>query len=67
MVHAVDAAVREALADLKDLQDPYVDHIALIALDRQDRHAGYAFRPDARYAFLRHDMASAEETEMPPP
>ena len=60
-------AVKEALRDLKNLHDPYTDHIAMIALDRDGNHTGYAQRPDDRYAVMSAGMEEPEEYPMPAP
>ena len=43
-VSAYSEAVREAMQDLADLDDPYTAHINLIAMDKDGRHAGGSFR-----------------------
>jgi beta-aspartyl-peptidase (threonine type) len=63
----LEGAVREALRDLGDLDDPYVDHIAMIAIDRAGNHAGYAHRKNDRYAVMSADMDVPEEVVMAPP
>ena len=63
----LEEAVKEALFDLRDLDDPYTDHIAMIALDRRGHHAGYAHRPSERYAVMDDEMEAAEEVSMAPP
>ena len=57
-------ATMEALRDLRDLNDPYSDHIAVIALDRSGRHVGYTHRPGERYTFMAGEMDEPEEVEM---
>jgi beta-aspartyl-peptidase (threonine type) len=62
-------ALQEALKDLRDLRDPYVQHIALIGLDPAGRHAGYAHRPNEHYLYLTDGMdapAAAESQYVPP-
>lgn len=63
----LDAAVREAMADLRGLDDPLVDHIAVIALDRGGEHVGYSYRPDERYVYMSDAMSEPAEAEMPAP
>lgn len=63
----LEGALKEALLDLRDLDDPYADHIAMIALDRAGHHAGYAHRQDERYAVMGADMDVPEEVSMAPP
>ena len=57
----LETATGEALADLRDLRDPYVEHIALIALDRYGRHIGLGHRADERYVFMADDMPAPDE------
>ena len=63
----LDAAVREAMADLRGLDDPLVDHIAVIALDRGGEHVGYSYRPDEHYVYMSDAMSEPAEAEMPAP
>ena len=63
----VAEATCEALEDLRDLDDPYADHIALIAIDRQGNHVGYAHRPNERYAYMTDAMDEPAEANMLPP
>jgi beta-aspartyl-peptidase (threonine type) len=60
---ALPEALQEALRDLRDLHDPYAEHIALIGLDRAGHHAGYTLRPNERYAYMTDDMTEPAETE----
>jgi beta-aspartyl-peptidase (threonine type) len=62
----VSQAICEALKDLRDLQDPYVDQIALIALDRSGEHAGYSYRPNERYVYMTDTMSEPVEVDMAP-
>ena len=50
---SVQSAVREAMADMRDLRDPYVAHINLIAMDAEGNHAGCSYRPDKMYCVMR--------------
>jgi L-asparaginase / beta-aspartyl-peptidase len=60
---ALPEALQEALRDLRDLHDPYAEHIALIGLDRAGRHAGYTHRPKERYAYMTDAMTEPAEAE----
>jgi beta-aspartyl-peptidase (threonine type) len=61
---SISEATREALKDLRDLQDRYVDHIAVIAVDRFGKHVGYSHRPNERYAFMTDTMSEPAEVAM---
>ena len=61
------SALREAMVDLRALDDPYVDHIAVIAVDRDGEHAGYSYRPDERYVYMTESMSEPDEAGMAPP
>ena len=63
---SVAQAVGMAMADLRDLKDPLVDHIAIIALDRAGTHVGYSHRPNERYAYLTDEMSGPAEVDMAP-
>jgi beta-aspartyl-peptidase (threonine type) len=56
-------ALQGALKDLRDLRDPYVEHIALIGLDASGRHAGYSHRPNERYLYMTDAMSEPAEAE----
>jgi isoaspartyl peptidase/L-asparaginase-like protein (Ntn-hydrolase superfamily) len=56
MGQSLPEALQEALKDLRDLRDPYVDHIAMIGLDRTGRHAGCSHRPSERYVYMTDTM-----------
>jgi isoaspartyl peptidase/L-asparaginase-like protein (Ntn-hydrolase superfamily) len=49
----VGEAVQEAMADMRDLKDPYVAHINLIAMDAKGNHAGCSYRPEKKYCVMR--------------
>ena len=69
MGRSLSEALKEALRDLCDLNDPYADHIALIGLDRAGRHAGYSHRANERYAYMTDGMIEpmeAESVHIPP-
>ena len=55
------------MVDLRALDDPYVDHIAVIAVDRDGEHAGYSYRPDERYVYMTESMSEPDEAGMAPP
>ena len=57
-------AVSEALSDLRDLDDPLVDHIAIIGLDADGNHVGLTHRPDERYAYLTDAMTEVTFADM---
>ena len=63
----LSAAVCEAMQDLRDLNDPYTDHIAIIALSPQGDHVGYTHRPNERYAYMTDAMTDPAEADMLPP
>jgi beta-aspartyl-peptidase (threonine type) len=63
---SLSEATCEALKDLRDLQDRYVDHIAVIAIDRFGEHIGYSHRPNERYAFMTDSMREPAEVAMIP-
>ncbi len=63
----LEGALKEALLDLRDLHDPYTDHIAMIAMDRDGIHAGYAHRKNERYSVMSAEMQAPEEIPMRPP
>ena len=61
------SAVREAMVDLRALDDPLVDHIAVIALNRAGEHVGYAYRKDERYVYMTDATSEPAEVDMAPP
>ena len=61
---SVSEATLEALNDLSDLNDPYTDHIAIIAVDRSGNCVGYTHRSNETYAFMTDGMEEVEEVEM---
>jgi beta-aspartyl-peptidase (threonine type) len=63
MGRSLSDALQEALQDLRDLHDPYADHIALIGLDRAGRHASYSHRPHERYVYMTDAMPEPAEVE----
>ena len=60
----VSQATCEAFKDLGDLQDPYADNIAIIALARSGEHVGYTHRPDERYSYMTDTMSEPAEVDM---
>jgi len=61
------SAVREAMVDLRALNDPLVEHIAVIALNRDGEHVGLAYRKDERYVYLTDTMSEPAEVDMESP
>ena len=61
---SVSEATLEALNDLSDLNDPYTDHIAIIAVDHSGNCVGYTHRSNETYAFMTDGMEEVEEEEM---
>lgn len=57
-------AVQEALRDLRDLRDPYVRHIALIAIGRSGTPVGYSHRPVERLVYMTETSPSPVEADM---
>ena len=43
---SVQEAAAEAMADMRALEDPYVAHINLIAMDKDGNTAGASYRPE---------------------
>jgi isoaspartyl peptidase/L-asparaginase-like protein (Ntn-hydrolase superfamily) len=60
----VSQATREAPKDLRDLRDPYTNHIAIIALNHSGEHVGYSHRPNERYVYMTDTMQEAAEVDM---
>ncbi len=61
------SAVREAMVDLRSLNDPLVEHIAVIALNRDGEHVGLAYRKNERYVYLTDTMSEPAEVDMKSP
>jgi beta-aspartyl-peptidase (threonine type) len=57
----LEAAGREAVADLAYLVDPYFGRVSLIAMDAQGNHAGFSNGPDQTYLYLTDDMTACVE------
>ena len=49
------------------LDDPLVEHIAGIALNRDGEHVGLAYRPSERYVYLTDTMSEPAEVDMAHP
>lgn len=60
---SLPAALQEVLKDVRDLCDPYADHIALIGLDRSGWHASYSHRRDERYVYMLDAMTEPAEAK----
>jgi hypothetical protein len=61
---SVSEATQEALKDLRDLQDAFVNHIAIIAVNRAGEHVGYSHRPNERYTYMTDAMSEPAEVDM---
>ncbi len=61
MGFSLEAALREAMADLHALEDPYAGAMSIIALDRDGVPAAVSNRPDATFIVMRDDMDEWEE------
>lgn len=57
-------ATFEALKDLRELNDPYANHIAIIALNRLGEHVGYSHRSNERYLYMNEAMSEPAEVGM---
>lgn len=58
---SLEAAVREVMAEVAALPDPYAGPFALIAVDRHGNHIGASNRPNATYVFMTAEMAEPAE------
>ena len=58
---SVSDAVDEAMADMRDLKDPYAAHINLIAVDKDGNYAGASYRPGKMFAVIRAGEEKATE------
>ncbi|MBP1779435.1 MAG: isoaspartyl peptidase (ecaiii) (beta-aspartyl-peptidase) (isoaspartyl dipeptidase), partial [candidate division NC10 bacterium] len=58
---ALEAAGREATAELGYLVDPYFGRVSLIAMDARGNHAGFSNGPDATYVYMTHEMRAYAE------
>jgi beta-aspartyl-peptidase (threonine type) len=61
MGRTLEAAGREAVADLAYLVDPYFGRVSLIAMDAQGNHAGFSNAPDQTYLYLTDDLTACVE------
>jgi beta-aspartyl-peptidase (threonine type) len=57
----LEAAGREAAADLAYLVDPYFGRVSLIAMDARGNHAGFSNAPDQTYLYLTDGMTACVE------
>lgn len=57
----LEAAGREAIADLGYLVDPYFGRVSLIAMDARGNHTGFSNAPDATYVYMTQDMGTYAE------
>jgi len=57
----LEAAGREAVADLAYLVDPYFGRVSLIAMDARGNHAGFSNAPDQTYLYLTDDLTACVE------
>jgi len=58
---ALEAAGREATAELGYLVDPYFGRVSLIAMDARGNHAGFSNGPDATYVYMTDEMRTYAE------
>jgi L-asparaginase / beta-aspartyl-peptidase len=57
----LEAAGREAIADLSYLVDPYFGRVSLIAMDARGHHVGFSNAPDATYVYMTDAMQTYAE------
>lgn len=57
----LDAAGREAIADLGYLVDPYFGRVSLLAMDPRGNHGGFSTAPDVTYIYMTDDMSAHAE------
>jgi beta-aspartyl-peptidase (threonine type) len=57
----LEAAGREAIADLGYLVDPYFGRVSLVAMDAQGNHAGFSNGPDVTYVYMTDEMRTYVE------
>jgi beta-aspartyl-peptidase (threonine type) len=57
----LEAAGREAVADLNHLVDPYFGRVSLIVMDACGRHAGFSNGPDTTYVYMTDAMPTYAE------
>ncbi len=58
---SLDAACRQAMADLNDLGGRYLSRMNFIALDREGRHAGFSNAEGRSYVYMTGDMDEPAE------
>ena len=58
---ALEAAGREATAELGYLVDPYFGRVSLIAMDARGNHGGFSNAPGATYVYMTDDMQTYTE------
>ncbi len=64
---SISDATCEALRDLRDLDDPLTNHIAIVAVDRCGHHVGYSHRPNERYVYMTEEMSEPTVADMVAP
>jgi beta-aspartyl-peptidase (threonine type) len=57
----LEAAGREAIADLGYLVDPYFGRVSLIAMDARGNHGAFSNGPDATYVYMTDGMQTYTE------
>jgi beta-aspartyl-peptidase (threonine type) len=57
----LEGAVREVMAEVSALPDPYAGPFSLIAVDRHGNHIGASNRPNTTYVFMTAEMAEPAE------
>jgi len=57
----LEAAGREAIADLGYLVDPYFGRVSLIAMDARGNHGAFSNGPDATYVYMTDEMRTYAE------
>jgi beta-aspartyl-peptidase (threonine type) len=57
---SLEAAGREAMADLNDLGGRYLSGMNFIAVDAEGRHVGFSDREDASYLYMNTSMAAPQ-------
>jgi len=60
---SVEDALKQAMLDLRQLDDPYRSEMNIIALDRDGKPAAASSTPGKTYVFQRTDMTSYAEEE----
>ena len=57
----LDEALRQAMLDLRDLDDPYASDMNIVALDKDGNHAGAATAVEKTYVAMSESMSTWEE------